>query len=164
VIHLRHSSPRFPEEFIAEAIGDSWEPWMRRADQILEDEKLVHIVYEALLRRHPKSRTRGRLATPAEIVLRMLLLKHIRNWSFGVLEREVRTNLLYREFTRVCAGKVPDAKSLGRQALALGPEVIQQLHRRVVELAVENKVVQGRKMRVDTTVDVATLCYTSLSL
>jgi hypothetical protein len=56
VIHLRHSSPRFPEEFIAEAIGDSWEPRMRRADQILEDEKLVHIVYEALLRRHPKSR------------------------------------------------------------------------------------------------------------
>jgi IS5 family transposase len=125
---------------------------MRQADQLLEDEKLVNTVYEALLRRHPKSRTRGRLGTPAEIVLRMLLLKHIRNWSYGVLEREVRTNLLYREFTRVCAGKVPDAKSLGRQALALGPEVIQQLHQRVVELAVENKVVQGRKMRVDTTV------------
>ena len=152
MIHLRPSSPRFPEAFLAEAIGDYWEPWMRQADQILEDEKLVHIVYEALLRRHPKSRTRGRLGTPAEIVLRMLLLKHIRNWSFGVLEREVRTNLLYREFTRVCAGKVPDAKSLGRQALALGPEVVQQLHQRVVELAVENKVVQGRKMRVDTTV------------
>jgi IS5 family transposase len=125
---------------------------MRQADQILEDEKLVQIVYEALLRRHPKSRTRGRLGTPAEIVLRMLLLKHIRNWSFRVLEREVRPNVLYREFTRVRAGKVPDAKTLGRQALALGPEIIQQLHQRVVDLAVENKVVQGRKMRVDTTV------------
>jgi transposase, IS5 family len=120
---------------------------MRRADQLLEDEKLLQIVYDALLRRHPKSRTRGRLGAPAEIVLRMLLLKHIRNWSFRVLEREVRTNLLYREFTGVCAGKVPDAKSLGRQALALGPEIIQQLHQRVVELAVENKVVQGPKMR-----------------
>jgi IS5 family transposase len=52
----------------------------------------------------------------------------------------------------VAAGKVPDAKTLGRQALALGPEVIKQIHQRVVELAVENKVVQGRKMRVDTTV------------
>jgi hypothetical protein len=28
-----------------------------------------------------------------------LLLKHLRNWSFAVLEREVRTNLLYRQFT-----------------------------------------------------------------
>jgi IS5 family transposase len=138
--------------FLADAIGDSWEPWMRVADQILEDEKLVQIVFEALQRRHPNSRTRGRLGTPAEIVLRMLLLKHIRNWSFGVLEREVRPNVLYREFTRVRAGKVPDAKTLGRQALALGPEIIQQLHQRMVELAVENKVVQGRKMRVDTTV------------
>jgi IS5 family transposase len=129
------------------------------ADQILEDEELVRIVYEALLRRHPKSRTRGRLGTPAEVVLRMLLLKHIRNWSFRVLEREVATNILYREFTRVCAGKVPDAKTLGRQALALGPEIIQQLHHRVVELAIENKVVQGRKMRVDTTVVEANIHY-----
>jgi len=132
---------------------------MRVADQMLEDEELVRIVYEALLRRHPKSRTRGRLGTPAEIVLRMLLLKHIRNWSFRVLEREVATNILYREFTRVCAGKVPDAKTLGRQALALGPEIIQQLHHRVVELAIENKVVQGRKMRVDTTVVEANIHY-----
>ena len=41
-----------------------------------------------------------------------------------MVEREVRPNLLYREFTRVYAGKVPDAKTLGRQARSLGPEVI----------------------------------------
>jgi IS5 family transposase len=125
---------------------------MRQADQVLEDEQLIHTVYEALLKRSPKSRTRGRLGVAAEIVLRMMLLKHIRNWSFQDLEREVRPNLLYREFTRIGSGKVPDAKTLGRQAQALGPEVVEQIHRRMVELAVENKVVQGRKMRVDTTV------------
>jgi IS5 family transposase len=152
VITLRSSQPRFAEGFIEGAVGNLWEPWMRHADQILEDEKLLDLVYEALVRRHPKSRTRGRLGAPAEIVLRMLLLKHIRNWSFDVVEREVRPNLLYREFTRVYAGKVPDSKALGRQALALGPEVIEQIHQRVVEMAVENKIVQGRKMRVDTTV------------
>jgi len=125
---------------------------MRQADRVLDDEKLLTVVYEALVRRHPKSRIRGRLGVSAEIVVRMLLLKHIRNWSFDVVEREVRPNLLYREFTRVYAGKVPDAKTLGRQARSLGPEVIEQIHRRIVELAVENKVVQGRRMRVDTTV------------
>jgi len=153
VITLRCSSqPRFAEGFMEQAVGDLWEPWMRQADRLLEDEKLLSIVYEALLRRYPKSRTRGRLGVPAEIVVRMLLLKHIRNWSFDVLEREVRPNLLYREFTRVYAGKVPDAKTLGRQARSLGPEVIGQIQQRMVELAVENKVVQGRRMRVDTTV------------
>lgn len=152
MIALRSSQPRFAEGFIEEAVGILWEPWMRQADQILEDEKLLNLVYEALVRRHPKSRTRGRVGASAEVVLRMLLLKHIRNWSFDVVEREVRPNLLYREFTRVYAGKVPDSKALGRQALALGPEVIEQIHQRVVELAVENKIVQGCKMRVDTTV------------
>jgi IS5 family transposase len=123
---------------------------MRRADMVLEDEQLINAVYEGLLKRHAKSRTRGRLGVPAEIVLRMLLLKHIRNWSFAVVEREVRANLVYREFTRVGAAKVPDAKTLGRQARALGPEVVKQIHERMV--AVENKVIQGRRMRVDTTV------------
>jgi IS5 family transposase len=153
MIHLRRSRQRsFGEGLIEEEIEGLWEPWMRQADRVLEDEQLVSAIYEALVRRHAKSRTRGRLGTPAEIVLRMLLLKHLRNWSFEVVEREVRANLLYREFTHVGGGKVPDAKTLGRQARALGPDVIKQIHQRMVELAVENKVVQGRRMRVDTTV------------
>ena len=142
----------FGEGLIAEETAGLWEPWMRQADRLLEDEQLIQAVQEALLKRRPKSRTRGRRGYPAEIVLRMLLLKHIRNWSFGELEREVRPNLVYREFTRVGSGKVPDAKALGRQAQALDPKVVEQIHRRVVELGVEHKVVRGRKMRVDTTV------------
>jgi IS5 family transposase len=153
MIDLRRPGQRsFGEGFIEEETASLWEPWMRQADQVLEDEALVQAVYEALLKRSPKSRTRGRRGVPAEIVLRMMLLKHLRNWSFQELGREVRPNLLYREFTRIGSGKVPDAKTLGRQALALGPEVIEQIHERMVQLAVENKVVQGRKMRVDTTV------------
>ena len=77
---------------------------MRKADQVLEDEQLVELVYEALAGRHPQSRTRGRPGTPAEVVLRMLALKHTRNWSFRVLEWEVGTNLVYRQFTRVGGG------------------------------------------------------------
>ena len=153
MIDLRRPGQRtLGEGLMQEETADLWEPWMRHADQVLEDEQLVNTVYEALLKRSPKSRTRGRRGVAAEIVLRMLLLKHIRNWSFAELEREVRPNLLYREFTRIGSGKVPDAKTLGRQAQALGPQVVEQMHRRVVELAVENKVVRGRKMRVDTTV------------
>jgi IS5 family transposase len=64
----------------------------------------------------------------------------------------VRTNLLYREFTRVRGGKVPDAKTLGRLAQALGPDVVAALHQRVVTIAQQEKVVAGRKLRVDTTV------------
>jgi transposase, IS5 family len=86
------------------------------------------------------------------MVLRLLLLKHVRNWSFDTLEREVRANLVYRDFTRIGMGKVPDAKTLARIGQALGGEVIADLHRRLIEIAQEEGVIQGRKMRVDTTV------------
>jgi IS5 family transposase len=125
---------------------------MREVDQVLADRELVQIVYEALARRWPNSRTRGRPGTPADVVLRLLLLKHMRNWSYHVLEREVRANLVYRQFTRVGAQKVPDAKTLGKLAIALGPEIIEQIHARVVAIAREKRIVRGRRLRVDTTV------------
>jgi IS5 family transposase len=149
---LRSRQRSFGEGLIEEETVGLWEPWMRQADQVLEDEQLIQAVYDALRKRRPKSRTRGRRGVAAEIVLRMMLLKHIRNWSFQTLEREVRPNLVYREFTRIGSGKVPDAKTLGRQALALGPEVVEKIHQRMVQLAVDKQIVQGRKMRVDTTV------------
>jgi hypothetical protein len=43
VITLRSSQPRFAEGFVEEAVGNLWEPWMRQADQILEDEKLLNL-------------------------------------------------------------------------------------------------------------------------
>jgi hypothetical protein len=73
------------------------------------------VIQQELAKRCQKSKTRGRKATPAEVVLRMLLLKHVRNWSY---ER---------------------------------PEVIEKLHRRVVEIAQKNKIATGRRMRVDQT-------------
>ena len=129
-----------------------WEPWMVEADRLLEDEQLIEAVFEAQAQRHAQSATRGRAQTPAETVLRLLLLKHVRNWSFDTLEREVSLNLAYREFARIGFDKVPDAKTLARIAQTVGGEAIGQLHQRLVEMARERGVIQGRKMRVDTTV------------
>jgi len=152
MIEARRLQQHFGEGLIAEEVADLREDWMQHADQVLEDEALIAAVYEALARRHPKSRSRGRHGTPAEVVMRLLLLKHIRNWSYAVLEREVRANLVYRDFTRVGAAKAPDAKTMGRWGLALGPEGVSKIHQRVVEIAKEKEVVTGRKMRLDTTV------------
>ena len=77
----------------------------------------------------------------------MLLLKHVRDWSYETLSREVRANLVYREFTRIGGEKVPDDRTVGNLARQLGPEVIEKLHRRVVEIAQENQIATGRNMR-----------------
>src|SRR5437667_3795747 len=149
---MRRTQLSFGDGLIAEEVSDLRESWMTHADQVLADEQIVAAVYEALMKRHPKSRSRGRPCAPAEVVLRLLILKHIRNWSYAVLEREVRANLVYRDFTRVGAAKTPDAKTMGRWGLAVGPEVIKQIHDRVVTIAHEKGVTTGRRMRVDTTV------------
>ena len=152
MIATRRLQRSFADGFIAEAVGDLWEPWMLQADRVLEDETLLLTIQQELAKRYKKSKTRGRKATTAEVVLRMLLLKHVRDWSYEVLSREVRANLVYREFTRIGGEKVPDEKTMGNLARQLGPEVIEKLHLRVVEIAQENQIATGRKMRVDTTV------------
>jgi transposase, IS5 family len=129
-----------------------WDPELRRIDEVLEDEELIEPVEEALRRRRPQSRLRGRPGTPAAVALRMLVLKHLYHWSFADCEREVRGSLLYRAFCRLDCERVPDAKTLIRLAQALGPEVWKRVLERLVQVGRQRKVVRGRKLRVDTTV------------
>ena len=84
--------------------------------------------------------------------MRLLILKHARNWSYAVLEREVRANLIYRKFTHIGFAKMADAKTMGKWGLAVGPDVIKQIHERIVSIAKEKDIALGSKMRVDTTV------------
>jgi IS5 family transposase len=159
VVELRYTQRTVWEGWLPEEAAGWWEEWMRKADHLLDDGQLLEAVYEAQGRRHPNSRRRGRKQTPAEVVLRLAVLKHIRNWSFDDTEREVRANVVYRQFTRIGARKVPDAKTIGRQVRALGPEVVKQVHARLVGMARENKAVRGRRMRVDTTVTETNIHY-----
>src|SRR6476469_2217490 len=152
MIEMRRAQLSVGDGLIAEEVSDLREDWMKHADAVLADQDIVAAVYEALARRHPKSRSRGRHGAPAEMVLRLLVLKHVRNWSYQVLEREVRANLVYRDFTRVGGEKMPDAKTMGRWGLAVGPEVIKRVHERLVAIALEEGIATGKRMRVDTTV------------
>ena len=121
MIKMRRAQLSFGDGLIADEVSDLREAWMTHADAALADEQIVGVVYEALAKRRPKSRSRGRHSAPAEVVLRLLLLKHIRNWSYAALEREVRANLVYREFTRVGAAKMPTPRPWVVGAWQWGP-------------------------------------------
>ena len=110
-----------------------WPKDLRRIDELLEDDAVLEPVIVALQGRWAQSRRRGRPGTPADIVLRMLLLKHLYGWSYDTLEREVRANLVYRAFSRIGGGAVPDAKTILKIAQVIGPATIAQVHARVVE-------------------------------
>ncbi|HEX9595861.1 MAG TPA: ISNCY family transposase [Anaerolineales bacterium] len=152
MIQWRYGQKSFCDGFWAREVGDLWPQWMRVADRLLKDEELIEAIYQAQGKRYQQSRKRGRKQTPAEVVLRMLVLKHANNWSFAVTEQEVRANVVCREFARIGLEKVPDAKVLAKIAKLIGPQVVEQIHRRIVELAKQKKVAQGRRMRLDTTV------------
>jgi len=64
------------------------EPPLRRLDEVLGDEQLLAAVVGRLAQRWPHSRIRGRPGTPAEVVLRLLVLKRLKGWSFDETERE----------------------------------------------------------------------------
>src|SRR3954467_14711628 len=53
------------------------EPWLREVDKALEDEEIVDAVMTVMRRRWQQRARRGRAGTPAEVVLRMLALKHL---------------------------------------------------------------------------------------
>lgn len=155
MIERRHQQRNIFETVIGSVeklVEDLIEPPLRRLDEVLNDPALLETVVERLARRWPRSRTQGRPGTPAEVVLRMLVLKRVKGWSFEETEHEVRKNLVYRRLVRVYFERVPDAKTLIRLSAAIGTDGIETLHRRLVEMAREQGLVKGERARVDTTV------------
>jgi hypothetical protein len=121
------------------------DPELRKLDTILDDEELLDAVVERLRRRHPQSHRRGRKSTPADVVLRLLVLKHLRNWSFERLEWEVTGNVAYRQFCRIGCGKVPDSTTMVRYGMLLDESVLQSIFDRLLQKARERKVTRGVK-------------------
>ena len=61
------------------------DPTLCRIDEVLEDEELVDRVVDAMRGRFKQSARRGRRGTPAEVALRLLVLKHLKKWSYEEL-------------------------------------------------------------------------------
>jgi IS5 family transposase len=121
-------------------------------DQLLEDPALVDLVQQCLAARSPASVRTGRPGITPDRVLRCCVMKHLKGWSFRDLERELRSNLVYRRFTRFDAEVTPDFSTFSRTFALLTPHVTEQINQRVVSLACEQGVARGRKLRTDTSV------------
>lgn len=121
-------------------------------DQLLNDSALIDLVRQCLAARRPASTRTGRPGIAPDRLLRCCVLKHLKGWSFRDLERELRSNLLYRRFTRFDAEATPDFSTFSRTFALLGPALIQEIHQRVVGLARQQGVARGHRLRTDTTV------------
>src|SRR5438477_13071031 len=106
-------------------------------DQLLEDPALLDLVRQCLAARSPASVRTGRPTIAPDRLLRCCVMKHLKGWSFRDLDRELRSNLIYRRFTRFDAEATPTYSAFSRLFAVLSPEATQQIHHRVVGLAGE---------------------------
>src|SRR5437763_13326294 len=124
-----------------------FEPRLAQLDQLLDDDQIFARVRDGLGRRCPLTRVHGRRSTPVEVILRMLVVMRLYRWSFAKTEYFVNDSLVLRQFCRIYLEKVPDDTTLIRWAKLVGPETLQELNDRAVELARARKLTRGRSPR-----------------
>src|SRR5260221_12139108 len=127
------------------------DPELRKLDTLLDDDALYQQVRSDFGKRYRYTLVHGRHSTPVEVLLRMLILKHLYQWSYKELEGRVKDSLVLRWFCRVAFHGVPDGSTLWHWQQTLRPETLHALNDRVVQLAKQAKVTKGRKLRLDAT-------------
>jgi hypothetical protein len=142
-----------PEDVFARVpeVAQQTDPVLKRLDQLLEDDQLYKQVRADLGKRYRYTLVHGRHSTPVEVILRMLLCKHLYGWSYEETRERVADSLVLRWFCRVYFQTVPDKSTLIRWTHTLRPETLHALNDRVTELAKQAKVTTGRKLRLDAT-------------
>jgi len=128
------------------------DPVLAKIDHYLEDEELFELIKTDLSGRHPKTMKTGRNSTPVEVILRMLVVKRLYRYSYEETERYVNDSLVLRWFCRVYLNEVPDDTTLIRWTNLISDETLQKFNERITQLALENKVTNGKKLRTDGTV------------
>jgi IS5 family transposase len=141
------------------ALGMETDAVLSHLDTLLDDDVLFQAVKHDLTRRFPRTASFGRPSTPVEVILRMLVVKHLYDWSYEATEQWVSDSLVLRQFCRVYAEKVPDDTTLIRWANLIQPATLQQLLDHVVDLARQHHLTRGRKLRLDSTVVATTIHY-----
>jgi transposase, IS5 family len=118
-----------------EHLASEMDPELAVIDEVLNDEGPFQQVKAALMM--------GRPSTSVEVILRMLVIKHLYNLSYEQTERQVKDSLVLRQFCRVYFEEAPDDTTLIRWAGLIEAATLETLNRQVLALA------RCRKLRTD---------------
>ena len=137
------------------------DPTLSHIDTVLDDRQLVELCSRALGARRRRSADFGRGSIAPDRLLRCVVLKHLKGWSFRELEKELRANLLYRRFTRFFEDPIPDHSVFSRLFALFGKEGTEALHTQVIVRARELGIAKGQRLRTDTTAVETNIHYPS---
>lgn len=136
-----------------------FEPELAELDRLLEDDQIFQQIKADLGRRRPRTVDTGRPSTPVEVILRLLVVQHLYDWSYAQTEHFVGDSLVLRQFCRLGFEPMPHHTTLMRWSNLLRPETMHRLLDRVTKLACSLKVTRGRKLRIDSTVVASAVHY-----
>ncbi len=102
----------------------------------------------------------GRPSIAMATYLRMMVLKHRHGWGYERLVGVVADSFQLRRFCRISImDEVPDESTIRKLTRRLGPELVQDLTRSAVRLAITERGFKARAMRCDSTVQESDVRY-----
>jgi IS5 family transposase len=106
------------------------------------------------------SLTAGRPSTPMECYLRLMFLKFRYRLGYESLCAEVSDSITWRRFCRIpIDGKVPHPTTLMKLTTRCGSAAVDGLNEALLARAAEAKLLRTGRLRADTTVVPANVCY-----
>jgi IS5 family transposase len=132
---------------------------LARLDRVLSDPALLGPVAAAWER---SARDRGRPSIAIATFVRLMVVKQRTGWGYETLVREVSDSLHLRRFCLIGIDqRVPEESTVRKLARRLGPEVVAEITRMVIEKAQRETRFTVRAARVDSTVVEADIQYPS---
>ena len=95
---------RYPQEDVFARVPQMAariDPVLQQLDRLLDDDQVYQQVRNDFGKRYRATLVHGRHSTPVEVLLRMLLLKHLHQWSYQETEDRVDESLVLRWFSRL---------------------------------------------------------------
>jgi transposase, IS5 family len=127
---------------------------LARVDALLDDARFF-----APLADHFDPRI-GRPSVPLDTYLRMMFLKFRYRLGYELLCRELQDSISWQRFCRIpLGGDVPHPTTLVKLTRRLGEQTVTALNQALLATAAEHKLLRTHKVRVDTTVVGANVCY-----
>ncbi|MBF4693964.1 transposase [Fusibacter ferrireducens] len=145
--------PTLFEEFLPKALFELT-PELSEIDQLLQnpvfEEPIIERYHTAL----------GRPTVPVRVFIRMMVLKFYLCISFEDLSVVVTKTPMYKKFCHIPMDQeAPTDTAMMKITKKYGEEIIQQLNENFILELRKNKVIKGKRVRVDSTVVESNIAY-----
>ena len=147
-----HAYPTEPDFLSRSPFPYEPPPALQRMDQVLADPRILMLVSLDLMKSAPHAWETGRPALPAEVSLRLGVVRRMQGWGYRKLETEVDGSLQWRWFCRLYDHKMPDHSTIRDREVLIKARTLHRLTDLTNQLGQEQGVTNGAKLRGDSSV------------